>query len=121
MVTDGPNDVGDMFERPGKLADKFPNPYANEEAAKAANNGALPPDLSFIVNARHGGEDYIFSILTGYCDPPEGIEMREGLYFNPYFLGGALGMAQQLFSEGIEYDDGKFPFIKNWFVIALSF
>ena len=53
---DGPNDEGNMFERPGKLADKFPVPYPNDEAAKAANNGALPPDLSFIVNARHGGE-----------------------------------------------------------------
>lgn len=56
MVTDGPDEMGNMFQRPGKLSDKFPNPYPNDEAAKAANNGALPPDLSFIVNARHGGE-----------------------------------------------------------------
>ena len=55
-MVDGPNDEGEMFERPGKLSDGFPKPYANDEAAKAANNGALPPDLSFIVNARHGGE-----------------------------------------------------------------
>jgi len=58
------------------------------------------------VNARHGGEDYIFSILTGYCDPPEGIELREGLYYNPYFPGGAIGMAQQLYTDGVEYEDG---------------
>lgn len=55
MVTDGPDDQGNMFQRPGKLSDYFPNPYANEEAARAANNGAYPPDLSYIVLARHGG------------------------------------------------------------------
>ncbi len=64
-MTDGPDEEGNMYQRPGKLSDMFPNPYANSEAAKAANNGALPPDLSFIVNARHGGEDYIFALLTG--------------------------------------------------------
>ena len=58
MVEDGPNDVGEMFERPGKLSDHFPSPYKNEEQARAANNGAYPPDLSYIVQARHGGEVY---------------------------------------------------------------
>lgn len=53
---DGPNEEGHMFERPGKLSDKFPKPYANDEAARSANNGALPPDLSYIALARHGGE-----------------------------------------------------------------
>lgn len=105
-VMDGPNEDGNMFERPGKLADRFPNPYTNDEAAKAANNGALPPDLTFITNARHGGENYVFALLTGYCDPPAGIEMREGLHFNPYFQGGAIGMAQALYNEIIEYSDG---------------
>ena len=56
LVTDGPDEEGNMFQRPGKLADRFVQPYANDEAAKAANNGALPPDLTYIVNARHGGE-----------------------------------------------------------------
>ena len=51
-------------------------------------------------------QDYVFSLLTGYADPPEGIELREGQYYNPYFTGGALAMAQQLYSEGVEYDDG---------------
>ena len=88
-----------MFQRPGKLSDRFPRPYANDEAARSANNGALPPDLSYIVAARHGGEDYIFSLLTGYCDPPAGISLREGLYYNPYFPGGAIGMAQALYNE----------------------
>jgi len=106
LVRDGPDDEGNMFDRPGKLSDGFPKPYANDEAAKAANNGALPPDLSFIVNARHGGEDYIFSLLTGYCDPPAGVTVAEGQAYNPYFLGGAIGMPQQLYNDGVEYDDG---------------
>ncbi|XP_046329326.1 cytochrome c1, heme protein, mitochondrial-like [Haliotis rufescens] len=106
QVTDGPDEEGNMFQRPGKLSDKFPEPYANSEAARAANNGALPPDLSYIVNARHGGEDYVFSLLTGYCDPPEGVSVKEGLYYNPYFPGGAIGMAQALYNEIIEYEDG---------------
>ena len=65
MVQDGPDEEGNMYERPGKLSDKFPNPYPNDEAAKAANNGALPPDLSFIVNARHGGE--VCNISNNFC------------------------------------------------------
>uniref|UniRef100_A0AAY4BTY8 Cytochrome c domain-containing protein n=1 Tax=Denticeps clupeoides TaxID=299321 RepID=A0AAY4BTY8_9TELE len=77
-VVDGPDESGEMFTRPGKLSDYFPKPYPNPEAARAANNGALPPDLSYIVNARHGGEDYVFSLLTGYCDPPPGVSVREG-------------------------------------------
>lgn len=68
--------------------------------------GALPPDLSLIILARHGEEDYVFSLLTGYCDPPAGVELREGLTYNPYFPGGAIGMPQQLFNEGVEYEDG---------------
>ncbi|KAF7282729.1 cytochrome c1 [Rhynchophorus ferrugineus] len=106
MVTDGPDDQGNMFQRPGKLSDYFPNPYPNEEAARAANNGAFPPDLSYIVSARHGGEDYIFSLLTGYYDAPAGVILREGQYYNPYFPGGAISMAQALYNEVIEYSDG---------------
>ncbi|ESO03631.1 hypothetical protein HELRODRAFT_185615 [Helobdella robusta] len=105
-VQDGPNDEGNMFLRPGKLSDRFPNPYPNEEAAKVANNGVLPPDLSFITGARHGGEDHVFSILTGYCDPPAGVEVQEGLHYNAYFPGGWIGMARPLYDEIIEYDDG---------------
>ena len=105
-VQDGPNDDGEMFMRPGKLSDYFPKPYPNPEAARAANNGALPPDLSYIVRARHGGEDYVFSLLTGYCEPPTGVSLREGLYFNPYFPGQAIGMAPPIYTEVLEYDDG---------------
>ncbi|XP_060632017.2 cytochrome c1, heme protein, mitochondrial [Anolis sagrei] len=105
-VQDGPDENGEMFMRPGKLSDYFPKPYPNPEAARAANNGALPPDLSYIVNARHGGEDYVFSLLTGYCDPPGGISLREGLYYNPYFPGEAIGMAPPIYNEILEFEDG---------------
>ncbi|XP_073325135.1 cytochrome c1, heme protein, mitochondrial [Pagrus major] len=105
-VVDGPDESGEMFTRSGKLSDYFPKPYPNPEAARVANNGALPPDLSYIVNARHGGEDYVFSLLTGYCEPPAGVTVREGLYYNPYFPGQAIGMAPPIYNEILEYDDG---------------
>ncbi|CAL9704008.1 unnamed protein product [Knipowitschia caucasica] len=105
-VVDGPDESGEMFTRPGKLSDYFPKPYPNAESARVANNGALPPDLSYIVNARHGGEDYVFSLLTGYCEPPAGVSVREGLYYNPYFPGQAIGMAPPIYNEILEYDDG---------------
>ena len=105
-VQDGPNDVGDMYMRPGKPADYFQPPYANENAARAANNGAYPPDLSLIAKARHGGEDYIFALLTGYREPPAGVEIRQGLHYNPYFPGGAIAMAQQLYDGMVDYSDG---------------
>ncbi|KAK0179390.1 hypothetical protein PV327_005147 [Microctonus hyperodae] len=105
-VKDGPDDKGEYFMRPGKLSDYVPSPYPNEEAARAANNGAYPPDLSFILNGRHGGANYIFSLLTGYCDPPAGIQIREGQAFNPYFPGGAIGMAQVIYDEVLDYEDG---------------
>jgi len=106
MIKDGPNDMGEYFERPGKLGDYFPSPYPNEEAARYANNGANPPDLSYIVFARHGGEDYIFSLLTGYCDPPAGVKINEGQYYNPYFPGGAISMPRMIFNESVEFGDG---------------
>jgi ubiquinol-cytochrome c reductase cytochrome c1 subunit len=85
---DEPNDVGDIVKRIGKLSDYIPDPYPNEQAARAANQGALPPDLSLIVKGRHGGCDYVFSLLTGYPDePPAGAAVPEGLNFNPYFPG----------------------------------
>ena len=109
QVQDGPNDQGKMFMRPGKISDAIPSPYPNEEAARFANNGALPPDLSYIVLARHGGEDYVFSLLTGYQDAPAGFLVGEGQHFNPVFPGGAISMAQSLFDEAAEYSDGTPP------------
>ncbi|KAF8603770.1 hypothetical protein BDV93DRAFT_492889 [Ceratobasidium sp. AG-I] len=103
---DGPNDQGENFQRPGKLADYLPAPYPNEEAARASNAGAAPPDLSLIIKARHDGANYVFSLLNGYIDPPAGVEIREGLNYNPYFPGGSIGMARVLFDGLVEYDDG---------------
>jgi len=105
-VMDGPNDQGEMFEREGKFTDYFPKPYPNDKAAAYANNGAVPPDLSYIALARHGGEDYIFHLLTSYCDAPAGVEVPEGQHFNPYMLGGKIAMAAPLYNEVIEYEDG---------------
>ena len=105
-ITDGPDDTGEMFERPGKLSDRLPSPYANEEGARYANNGAYPPDLSLITKARHDGINYVFALLLGYRDAPAGIEIRDGLYYNPYFPGGAIAMPKMLVDGGVEYDDG---------------
>jgi len=110
-VEDGPNDEGEMFMRPGVLADAFPPVYANDKQAANVNGGAIPPDLSLISYARHGGEDYLFSLLTGYKEPPAGVILRDGLYFNPYFQGGALGMPPPLQMEGVEWEDGTPPTI----------
>ncbi|OJD16548.1 cytochrome c1, heme protein, mitochondrial [Emergomyces pasteurianus Ep9510] len=102
-----PNDQGEIEKRPGKLSDYIPPPYKNDEAARAANNSALPPDLSLMVKARHGGCDYIFSLLTGYPDePPAGASVQEGLSFNPYFPGTGIAMARVLFDGLVEYEDG---------------
>ncbi|CAI5949159.1 unnamed protein product [Closterium sp. NIES-65] len=105
-VEDGPNDEGEMFLRPGKPSDKLPNPYANEQAARFANGGAYPPDLSLISKARHDGQNYIYALLTGYREPPAGISVREGLHYNPYFPGGAIAMPKMLNDGGVEYEDG---------------
>ncbi|KAM7187134.1 hypothetical protein V8F33_011392 [Rhypophila sp. PSN 637] len=101
-----PNDQGEIEKRPGKLSDYLPAPYKNDEAARFANNGALPPDLSLIVKARHGGCDYIFSLLTGYPEePPAGAQVGEGLNFNPYFPGTGIAMARVLYDGLVEYED----------------
>ncbi|KAL8730996.1 MAG: hypothetical protein Q9181_004461 [Wetmoreana brouardii] len=102
-----PNDQGEIEKRPGKLSDYIPPPYKNDEAARAANNGALPPDLSLMVKARHGGCNYIFSLLTGYPEePPAGATVQAGLNFNPYFPGTGIAMARVLYDGLVEYEDG---------------
>lgn len=105
-MTDGPDDQGEMFERPGMPSDAFPSPFANDRAAMAANGGALPPDLSLIVKASPGGADHVFSVLTGYQEPPPGVELPPGTYYNTAFPGRAIAMAPQIFDGGIEFDDG---------------
>lgn len=105
-IKDGPNDEGEMFERPGKLSDKIPGPYDNEQQARGANAGALPPDLSLMVKARHGGIDYIYHLMNGYMEPPAGKAIPTGLHYNPYFPGGAIAMAKPLADGQVEYEDG---------------
>ena len=105
-VTDGPNTDGEMFLRPGKLSDKFVMPYENVAAAKAANGGAYPPDMSVLIKARGGGADYIYSLLLGYDEPPAGMKLDDGVYYNKYMYGNKIKMSAPL-SEGIvEYSDG---------------
>ena len=107
LVTDGPNDDGEMFERPGLPSDKFVGPYANEQAARSANGGAYPPDLSLIIKARHDGPNYVYSLLNGYKDSPEGFEMAVGKNYNPYFEGRQIAMPSPINDDGqVEYKDG---------------
>jgi ubiquinol-cytochrome c reductase cytochrome c1 subunit len=125
-VQDGPNNDGEMFERPGIPSDHFPAPFPNAIAAAAANNGAAPPDMSLLAKARgvergfptfvfdiftqyaENGPDYIHALLTGYGEePPAGMQIPEGTYYNPYFIAGkSLAMAPPLSDDQVTYDDG---------------
>jgi ubiquinol-cytochrome c reductase cytochrome c1 subunit len=105
-VIDGPNADGEMFTRPGKLSDKFVMPYDNVKAAQAANGGAYPPDMSVLVKARGGGVDYIYSLLQGYEDPPSGVTLDDGVYYNKYMYGNKIRMAAPLSDGIVEYGDG---------------
>ena len=125
QINDGPNDAGDMFQRPGKPYDQLPAPFANTEAAAAANGGAAPPDLSVIAKARgvkrgvlwatldfftgyqEGGPDYIHALLTGFQDPPPGVKVPDGTYYNPYFRAAiSLHMPPPLSKDQVTYTDG---------------
>ncbi|MBV8939843.1 MAG: cytochrome c1 [Alphaproteobacteria bacterium] len=106
QVKDGPNDQGEMFDRPGKPSDHFPSPYPNEQAARAAQNGAYPPDLSLIIKARHDGANYVYSLLTGFQNPPADVKMGDGMNYNPYFPGGQIAMPPPLSDGKVEYTDG---------------
>ena len=105
-VLDGPNNDGEMFTRPAKLSDKFVMPYDNVEAAKAANGGAYPPDMSVLAKARKGGADYIYSLLLGYDDPPADIKLDDGVYYNKFMYGNTIKMAIPLSDGLVEYSDG---------------
>jgi len=124
-VKDGPNDQGDMFDRPGRPADYFPPPFANEQAARAALGGAAPPDMSVLAKARgfergfpnfiydfftqyqEEGPDYIAALLQGYVDPPAGLSLTAGTYYNKYFPAKAIGMPKPLSDGQVTYDDGS--------------
>jgi ubiquinol-cytochrome c reductase cytochrome b/c1 subunit len=124
-IKDGPNDQGDMFERPGRPADYFPSPFPNDQAARAANGGGLPPDLSLITKARsyergfpwfiidfftqfqEQGPNYVSAILLGFDKKPAGVTLPEGTYYNKYFPGHAIKMPQPLTKGQVTYDDGS--------------
>jgi ubiquinol-cytochrome c reductase cytochrome c1 subunit len=106
QVTDGPNDQGQMFQRPGRPSDPIPGPFPNDEAARAANGGALPPDLSMIVKAREGGPDYVYAILNGFKEPPSGFAVVPGKYYNEYFSGHQISMPPPLSDGVVTYADG---------------
>src|SRR6266567_4997958 len=106
QVTDGPNDSGEMFQRPGRPSDPIPGPFANDQAARAANNGALPPDLSLITKAREGGADYVDAILIGFKDAPSGMKMNPNMSYNEYFAGHQIAMPPPLNADQVKYADG---------------
>lgn len=125
QIQDGPDDQGEMFERAGKPSDYFPSPYANVEQAAASHGGAAPPDLSLIAKARgiergfpqfvfdfftqyaEGGPDYIYSLLTGYEDAPQGVNVPEGGHYNPYFAhSDFIAMPPPLSDGVVPYEDG---------------
>ena len=106
QITDGPDDQGEMFYRPGILADHFVPPFANEKAARFAMNGALPPDLSLMAKARKRGPDYIYSVLIGFVDPPAGVEPVPGMFYNAAFPGHAIAMPPPLADGLLDYADG---------------
>lgn len=116
-----PNDRGEVTDengnritRPGVLADHFPPPFPNEQAARTANGGALPPDLSLMVKARQGGANYVYSILTGFGQtPPHGFTVQQGKYYNPYFPGRNISMPPPLQKDSVSFADGTPATVKN--------
>ena len=113
QVVDGPNDNGEMFERPARLSDRFRRPFPNEQAARSANNGAYPPDLSVMVKARHNGADYLHALLTGYQDPPAGFQLMDGMNYNRYFPGYQIAMPNVLNPGQLEFADGTEASVSN--------
>jgi ubiquinol-cytochrome c reductase cytochrome c1 subunit len=124
QITDGPNDTGEMFQRPGRPSDYFPKIFANEQAARATHNGALPVDLSVIAKARtyevgfpgflidivrqyqENGVDYLHALLTGYENPPAGVELPPTQFWNKYYPGNRIAMRPPLEDNRVEYSDG---------------
>ncbi len=105
-IEDGPNGEGEMFMRPARPSDRFVRPFPNDNAARAGNNGAFPPDLSLMVEARVGGPNYLHALLTGYVDPPSDMTVMEGMNYNKYFTGNQIAMPPPLSDDAVEYADG---------------
>jgi ubiquinol-cytochrome c reductase cytochrome c1 subunit len=105
-VPQGTDDQGAPVEGPATPANQFRSPFPNEKAARAANNGALPPDLSLIINAREDHGNYVYAILTGYADPPAGMQMQDGMNYNKFFTGNQIAMPPPLSDGRVTYADG---------------
>jgi ubiquinol-cytochrome c reductase cytochrome c1 subunit len=105
-VPDDPDDTGEIKDRPGRPSDHFKAPFANENAAQAANNGALPKDLSLIVRGRNYGPDYIYALMTSFGTPPAGMKMAKGMNYNAAFPGGQIAMPPPLSDDRVTYADG---------------
>lgn len=114
QVTDGPNEKGEMFQRPARPSDRFRSPFANDQLARLANNGALPPDLSVIAKARPDGPDYLYALLTGYRQPPPGFQVAQGMHYNEAFPGHQIAMPPPLSDGVITYTDGTKPTVDNY-------
>jgi ubiquinol-cytochrome c reductase cytochrome c1 subunit len=106
-VTDGPNDQGDMFQRPARPSDHFVPPFPNDQANRAAHNGALPPDLSLMFKAREGGADYMYDLVAlGYTAPPAGMKIPDTMQYDTYFPGHQIAMPPPLSDDIVTYGDG---------------
>lgn len=138
QITDGPDDTGKMFERPAKLSDPMRGPYKNDNEARAAQNGALPPDLSLITKARgvsrdpswwvhpflmlgdivgayqEGGADYLFALMTGYHEAPADVKVNDGMYYNVAFPGHQIGMPPPMSEGAVTYQDGTKGSVENY-------
>lgn len=100
------DEEGQPIQRKGIISDKIRSPFLNEKAARAANNGALPPDLSLITKARVGGPDYLYALLTGYQDAPADVTVTEGMHYNPYFPGQQIAMSPPFVEGQVVFADG---------------
>ena len=130
QIADIDTETGEPIMRDGTAADRFPHPYPNATAAAAANGGAAPPDLSVMAKARHGGANYIYSLLTGYHAPPAGLQIRPGQNYNAYMAGdltpfwtgaeghvppgGFIAMPDPLRAGQVTYDDGTAQTVDNY-------
>ncbi len=101
------DDEGNPIQVPASLGDHFTGSFANDKAARAANGGSLPPDLSLMTKARKHGADYVYALLTSYRNPPAGVHLMAGMYYNLYFPGHQIAMAPPLAAGQVTYADGK--------------
>jgi ubiquinol-cytochrome c reductase cytochrome c1 subunit len=120
-VPQGLDDQGNPKDGPATPANQFRSPFANEKAARVANNGALPPDLSLIVNAREGGPNYVYGVITGFADAPAGFKMQDGMYYNKMFPGHQIAMPQPLRDGTVDYADGTNPALGQEAIDVVTF